>query len=361
MTANQKLQKAKVRLLMREPFFACLSLRLNYSADQSIKTACTNGKEIRYNPAYIERLNMEELVGVIVHEILHIVMHHHTRRKNRNVRRWNKAADYAINPLVLDQNIALPKNCLYDSRYRDQSAEYIYDQLPEDDACNEPDGLGDVSDFPQQSLVQRHEMEIKQAIVQAKMIAQKQGKLPACLDRLIQAVLHPKISWMEVLNRFVSEVARNDFSWKRPSPRYLALGLYLPVLESLEVGNIIFIVDTSGSITDTVLNQTAAEVHEVVQSFNMSLQILYVDAEVQFTETIDPDEPLHLHPKGGGGTDFRPGFQFIEQHQLNPKAVVYLTDGRCHHFPECPDYPVLWAKYGSYGFQPPFGDVIAID
>ncbi|MDF2190497.1 VWA-like domain-containing protein [Paraflavitalea sp. CAU 1676] len=365
MNAELKIKKAKVQLIMEQPFFASLALRFKYVADLSIKTAVTDGINIWYNPEYIDSISTEEVKGVIAHEIMHVTMLHHTRRNQRNIKRWNDATDYAINPLLLASKFNLPSNVLVNPDFEGRSAEYIYERLPQDDYGDENErsngeGTGDVLDLPNNENRQQTEAQIKQAIAQATLIAEKQGCMPCHLKRMVEDVLEPKISWQEVLTRFLSEVARNDYSWIKPSPRYLSQNLYLPILESIEVGRVTLIVDTSSSISNKTISQFSAEVFDIVNTFNIGLDILYVDAEVQSIQRIEQDEPIHLEPKGGGGTDFKPGFVYIEEHDLQPKAVVYLTDGCCNSFPQEPDMPVLWAKVYDYEFNPPFGEVICI-
>ena len=67
---------------------------------------------------------------------------------------------------------------------------------------------------------------------------------------------------------------------------------------------------------------------------------------------------LTLHPKGGGGTDYRPVTAYVEEQGLNPACLVYLTDGCCDRYPEEPWYPVLWI--GTCEFNPPFGEFVML-
>jgi predicted metal-dependent peptidase len=60
-------------------------------------------------------------------------LQHHTRRGGRNPRRWNMACDYAINPMLLDAGLTLPKDVLLDNRFRGMSAERIYNLLEEEE------------------------------------------------------------------------------------------------------------------------------------------------------------------------------------------------------------------------------------
>lgn len=368
MEADKKILKAKVQLILANPFFATLALKMDYVSDDSISTACTDGKSIRYNPTYINKLDVEETKALISHECLHNGMLHNTRRQGRNPRKFNIAADYAINPLLVDSGFKLPKGALIDKQFKDKSAEEIYNILPDEPeygdsgAGNDPGMCGGVSDSPAktQSEVNQIEAEIKQTLAQAAAVAKQQGKLPAGLARMVDEVLEPKVNWKDVLSRFLTEIAKNDYTFKKPSPRYLHAGLYLPALESIETGEVVLIVDTSGSIDRPLLSQFGAEMQDILSAFGRGFNILYVDTEVAGTQFIEPDEEFALDPKGGGGTDFTPGFDWIEKEGIEPSAVVYLTDGECNSFPNTPDYPVLWAVVNNKRFSPPFGETVPL-
>jgi predicted metal-dependent peptidase len=385
MNAATKIQKAKIQLILNQPFFATVAMHLRYVESPGEKTAATDGLSVFYNPEYINRLTMDELIGMLAHEVMHITLLHHTRRNNRDKGRWNRAADYAINPLLQSTNFVLPHGFLDNPAFHSKTAEQIYNLLPPpqvgSSGPNEnprnhgssapppynlpilnPDdgGTGDVLDLPHGVSPQACEADIKQLVTRAKMIAKQQGKMPAFLERLIETLLEPHISWQEVLARFLSEVTREDYTWKKPSSRYLHTGLYLPALESRRMGNLILIADTSISIDHKMLNQFAGEAQDIAAMSHIGLTVIYVDVAVQGVEEFAPDDPIQLHPKGGGGTDFRPGFNYIEQHQLQPTAVIYLTDGECTRFPIAPNYPVLWAQFGEEVFEPPFGEVIQV-
>lgn len=361
MKADEKIIKAKARLILTQPFFATVAMHLDYIEDRSIETASTNGKVIKYNPDFVDDLSLEELTAVLAHEVMHVTLLHHTRRNNRQPKKWNVAADYAINPLLISSGFKLPESCLYDKAYENKSAEKIYTLLPDPPGgIDLPSGIGEITDAPADETTESVETEVKHILAQATIVARRQGRLPAGMERLIDKILQPCISWKEVLARFVSELARNDYTWMKPSVRYLYSNLYLPSLESEQVGNIILLVDTSISIDTTMLNQFGSEIQDIASTFNTALQVIYVDAKVQAVQHIDPTEPVKLKPKGGGGTSFRPGFDYIEKNDLQPAAVVYLTDGDCNLYPAHPDYPVLWAQFGDVEFNPPFGETIQV-
>lgn len=365
MNHAEKLKKARIQLILDHPFFASLALRLSYMEDNQVQTAITNGKNIRYNPAFIEKLPIKQVAAIIAHEVLHISSLHHTRRANRDKAIWNKAADYAINPLLRKAKFQLPDNALLDDRFQNMSAERIYSILikenlseGQDNSAPQNDGnMGDVDDLPETENKQEAEAQVKQTITQAAMTARAQGNLPEFIERIVSETIKAKISWRETLQRFFTEVVKDDYTWTKPSARYLYSGLYLPSLEVPRLGTTVLIVDTSYSISNDRINAFGAEIQEITSSFKIPLTVIYVDTKVQAVQEIDPDEPICLTPKGGGGTDFKPGFEFIDDHNLDPEIVVYLTDGECLSFPPAPEYNVLWAQFGDFDFDPPFGEV----
>src|SRR5579859_3074163 len=114
--AEQNISKARVQLIQNYAFFACLAMRLRFTP-ADIKTAVTDGIDLRYNPDYFNDLPTEELSGIIAHSVMHLALLHHTRRNNRDPRKWNKAADYTVNPLLREAGLALPSDALDSPEY----------------------------------------------------------------------------------------------------------------------------------------------------------------------------------------------------------------------------------------------------
>lgn len=367
--ASTQITKAKVQLILTNPFFATLALNMEFHEDSTIDTACTDGKSIRYNPDFVNKLSLDQTKGLIAHECLHPGMLHNVRRQGRDPQKWNIACDYAINPLLTQSGFVLPEGGCNSPQYADKSAEEIYNLLPDmpkdkdgqsKGSGNDPGGNGGVGDAnaSSQAEVQQIEQEAKLLMSQAAQTAKMQGNLPAHLERLVNQLLEPVVDWHTILSQFLTELAKNDYTFRKPSRRYLSQGLYLPSLESIEKGRFALLVDTSGSIDEKVLNEFAAEIQGILSESAHNLTVIYVDAEVAGMEEFEPDEQINLHPAGGGGTDFKPGFEYIQDNDIDPACVVYFTDGCCNSFPRDPGYPVLWATVDNKQFSPPFGEVI---
>jgi predicted metal-dependent peptidase len=383
MTPIEKLTKARAGLVMDQVFWASLALRLPFKADETVPRGATNGLVIKYNPGWIDGLSLAHAKTFIAHESGgHVGLAHHVRRGDRDPKRWNIACDYVVNILLKEAGFDLPSDCLFDSRYTGMSTEEVYEQLPQDAGGGEggdsagggkgqDDGdgwnIGGVEDFPgkSESDFSAEEARSKVALVQAAQQAKAMGSIPGGIQRLLDEVLNPKVNWREALRYFVTKTAKNDYSWVPPNHRYVHKGLYLPSLRSLEMGDIVVAVDTSGSISARELEQFAGEMTGILEEFDTVCHVIYCDTEIDEDATevfTNQDLPLTLTPTGGGGTSFIPPFEWVEENGIDLACFVYLTDLCSNRFPdETPDYPVLWGHIGSMGQTPPFGEVLEID
>jgi predicted metal-dependent peptidase len=374
MTAETKLTAARTTLVLGSPFFGALALRLKLVSDPSCDTAWTDGVSIGYRPDFIDSLTQPELVGLLAHEVLHVANGHCWRRDGRDPRQWNVAADYAINGALVDAKFALPEDGLLDPQYTGKSAEWIYARLPqdppppespegEDEGEGAPQGgsqdapqAGEVRDAPQGEDAPS-EAEWQQAVREASQLA---GSMGGDLERHIEAATAARVDWRSILRRFVSETARADYTWTRPSPRYVASGMYLPALHSEALPPVVFGVDTSCSIDKVALSQFAAELDAAISEAQPSrVHVMYCDTAVRSSDTFEQGEPLTVTPKGGGGTDFRPLFEAVEDLPEPPCCVIYFTDLYGPFPTEEPPYPVLWAATSDK--VAPFGETVRLE
>jgi predicted metal-dependent peptidase len=366
---QDKLTKARAALVLSSPFFGALALRLRPAPTEKLAHAGTNGRELHYNPDYINGLTLEQTKALWAEEVLHCGLAHHVRRGDRDLKQWNRACDQAIFHALHEAGFVLPPDSRPDSRYQGKSAEEIYTLLapvsPQDD--NQGGGWGDVLDGTDdngQRLTHadadQAEADWKVALQQAAQQAKAMGNLPGDLARMVENHVNPKLPWQEILRLFVERAARNDYAWNPPNRRYLQAGFYLPSLKSDELADIVIAVDTSGSVSNADLAVMAGEITGVLDAFETTVHVVYCDTRVTHTETFTrEDMPLTLDAKGGGGTDFRPPFQWVEEQGLEPVALIYLTDMDCNRYPAAPDYPVLWVKIGDWPTAtPPFGELV---
>lgn len=380
LTATKKIEKAKVGLYLDAPFFASICLRLEMIEDKPgaiTRTMATDGKTIYFYPPFVDSLTLDECKGVLAHEVSHVILLHPFRRQNREHRKFNIACDYAVNPIILDAGFKLIKGYLDDPNFHNQEAETIYNKIqdpPQDTGQGkgkpntDPGGMGEVIDYPgTQPQTKQAELEQKMYNVQAAQIAKKAGNLPGSLERLIEELTEPKINWKEALASFVDQRSRNDFTWTTPNRKYLASGLFLPSLLSPELGEVICLIDASGSVSNPELKDLVSEVKGITELYQgTELKVIFFDTKASQIFTIQDDTDLKglKIPHLGGGTNYKPPFEKIEKEGLNPIAIIVLTDGECHSFPNKCDFPTLWVinkKEQFKRFKPPFGDTLLLE
>lgn len=380
-TARDKMIKARTGLIMSNPFFGSLALRLKMTPRSDIEVTATDGHTLFYNPDVILEMPLEEIRGVIAQLVMHIGLLHHTRRGDRDNKKWQRACDLVVNGILEKCGFVLPNTSHLDHQYDGMSAEHVYSMMPdepdgpnngagagggsgENEDGNNKDDVGHVDDSPSStnkggSMSQQaaEEAECKQALAQAAHAAKQAGKLPAEMERLIEEVLEAVLPWRNILKRFMTEKSNDNFSWAKGNRRFIARGLYLPSRVSTEaMGPMTVVIDTSGSITQKQLDEFAAEIRDIHADVKPTeLIVIYCDARIAHVDRFGPEDELQFELHGGGGTDFRPPFEWLEENMIVPRAFVYLTDGY-GPFPEAePGFPTMWC-INNDNVIPPFGE-----
>jgi predicted metal-dependent peptidase len=381
-----RIQRARTSLLLDHPFFGSLLFRLKGREAASIETMATDGVSLFYNPAFVMELPAAQLIGVLAHEVLHPALQHHLRRGGRCPDRWNRACDYAINLLVLDAGLSLPSDLLIDEQYRGMSAEQIYNLLekeegtngrpaqtpqstagPEKDGPSAPvtkGGIGQVLDAPLAEecfgkTLEQQAADWGVAVSHAQTISRLAGKLPAGVERSLESGAEARVDWRELLRGAWSNTIPSDYSWTRPNRRHIWQGLYLPGVQCEGVGEVAIFVDCSGSINGRQLALFEAEVRSILEGQRPErVHVVYFDTEVHKVDHYESGEPIQLSPLGGGGTDFRPCFNWVEEQGVRPQVLVFLTDLYGPLPDREPTVPVVWASTGER--IAPFGEVVPL-
>ena len=179
-----------------------------------------------------------------------------------------------------------------------------------------------------------------------QQIERTKGKLPGSLAGIVKAILKPEIGWKELLAQFVTSCYGGDRRWLPPARRHVWQGLYLQSQRSERLRAIVAI-DTSGS---TVGDRPKffSELNALLDSFgSYELTVIQCDADIGKVETFDDAAPFDPNNEweatGGGGTDFRPVFRYIDDHpELDPNLLIFFTDGYGDYPERAPAYPVMW-------------------
>jgi predicted metal-dependent peptidase len=382
-----KLSAARTRLILDRPFLGALVLRLPMKATrpERCKTIGTDVRALYYNPEYISQLSLDQTQFVLAHEALHCALSHFARRQHRVKQRWDVACDLAINPLLIQDGLKPPPGVLLKSGFEGMMAEEIYPYIDEDTEDETHDdhfydqensskgsssggqpqeedqdsGSGNTQDEdsdPEQggqpqplSETEQEQLSVqwRQRLAGAAQQAKQAGKLGAAMMRLVDHLLQPQLPWRMLLARYMTAVARDDYSYQRPSRR--EGDAILPTLKSSQV-NVSVVLDTSGSVNDTEMQEFISEIDAIKGQLRARLILHACDA------TLCKNGPWIYEPweeftmpegiYGRGGTRFTPVFEWLDQLDQKPDLLVYFTDAQ-GEFPDMePDFPVLWLVKG---------------
>lgn len=418
----QTITKARARLLVRAPFFGSIALGLAWAEVPEIETMATDGRSIWFNAAWCEAHGVERIMGVIAHEVLHVVNKHHLRRGARDLRRWNRAADLMINRVLVEDGYALPPDLLFDHarRFAGLATETIYARLlEEEEQGSAPDDTGDerhggtsaqggahdtgdraatgsdqggampkatpgpgqdkagaatpahswgeVRDLtapngqplsPGEQRQAEHDLDVR--IRQAAAAAKRAGKMPGHLVEIVEAATD-RVDWRDKFRITFDGTLRGEVTWARPNRRFIQHRLYLPGWRRSGVGRVAFVLDTSGSISRRELAVYTAGVLGLLEETGPEeVALIQCDTAVRDVAYLQAGEGFErIEVLGRGGTRFQPAFDWIAASGFDPAVIVYATDLQSSDVPQDPGVPVIWLT-PSRGRSVPFGAIIPV-
>lgn len=374
---TEKLGKAKALLVLDHPFFASTLLKKPIAwvdpADPEIKTLAVDARGSVYlNPAFVDKLDTQQLIWGLAHECLHYMLLHPARKGQRKMGPWNWSCDAIVNDTLDDAKVGtrIP-DMVNVPNARTMKAEDLYQEPPPGSGQGgglgdrSPTGVGeDLIDGPlTEGEVAEIEAQVKVEMAQARNIAKMQGKLPTGIARMVDEIINVKTPWHSILERYMTSFVKADPSWSRPNRRFMHAQMYLPgVGYTPQMGEVVIGVDTSGSVGGPELAEFEGHLNAILdQCKPEKVTVVYCDARVGSVDEYAPDElPARFkNVTGGGGTDFTPVFEYVDEQGIEPDVLVYLTDGYGGCAARTPDYPVVWLTTGKEEF--PFGDVIKFE
>jgi len=332
---------------------------------------------VEYNTEFFMEMTPPERISLIAHEAWHVALNHMTRRGERDPEKYNRAGDYVINQLLKEAGFELHHSATQDDKYRDMSTNQVYDLLiadedekpdednqdvifAEDDGDDDGDKEGDGKGNSKRAIEAHISDMIVKASTQAQIQGEQPGSLPGEVERLIEDLINPVIPWNEMLQRFLTERVKDDYSWNRPNKRFMP-DFYLPTQYSEALTHITIAIDTSGSISEDDLIAILSEINYIKETFNpKKLTILDCDYNIhniyEVTEEMDVRD---LKFSGGGGTSCFPVFEYIEEHPTT--ALIYFTDLYLSPYDKPVDFPVLWIVYDNPNAKVNVGEITHYD
>jgi len=389
MTYEEKLTKAKAKLMLEHPYFGTLASALRIESDPGQLTFKSDGHTVRLNEAYIDKLTVSEVEFILSNGAMHAVLGHMERRGGRDKWLWQEACDFAVNAMLVKNGLQAPEYVNYQPQFEGMYAEEIYAQLKEEmkyapDTNHDSSGdtqeegsskqqassdekqtqneQGKVEPAREQEISQEElghlAEELKAHFEQIFNKLKRQDAVPKDLKFVVPEYFSHKVDWREVLWGFIASYAKSSYSFMPPNMKYLYRGISLPSLSS-DLLRVIIAIDTSGSIDKELLGIFLGEVESIMEVYpNFEIDIITADTKVHSHKTYLPGEALEYEGCGGGGTDFRPVFDYIDQHIDNPTALLFFTDGEGTYPEEGTMYEVIWVM--PEAAEVPFGEVLSL-
>lgn len=388
-----RLRDARMRMVLKNPFYGNLILHLKFTLGKC-GTAATDMRHIVFDPEFVINLSDSELDFVLKHEIMHCVLQHCIRGKDKHQHFFNIACDIVVNSNIMhamgvssftvagEEAMHLTPDKKEGYLY---SAEEVYEMLLEkyevlirevEDVLNEIQNdygigidnheiwsavpLGD-------SLSDEWKMHLKEAV----KASGDRGECPPNARRLLEKLTQEsKLNWRAVLHDFIKEINdRHDFSFVPPDRRFSAGDFIMPAFVEVngeKVDNLWFLIDTSGSISIEALSSAFGEIKAAIEQFDyLTGKLSFFDTSVSEPKDFDSVEDLeNIEPVGGGGTSFHCIFEYMKDNFADeyPTAVIVITDGYALYPEEkiALGVPVLWIIAGTNREDAPWGVTIHI-
>lgn len=420
----KRLLLSRMRILCNNGFYGLLLMHMIYSIDENCETAATDGRRIFFGPKFLDELNDSELDFIMMHEILHVVLQHCLRQGDRDNEQFNIACDIVVNSnILLSENMNLKSITL--KKYGESmhlapdgkegyeyTAEQIYGMLPPSLSNGKPKpaltgALGDNNDDEQdgdakgRALGRAKKIQEKNKNVKAiwddhtrwgmdeeeeilrdvwvkrfedaceaisiRDPSNQRGLLPLFAERLFKELKKPQTDWRIVLNDFVQQEIV-DYSFTPPDRRFDESPFFLPDFNDKDdlVEDILFMIDTSASMSDDMITAAYSEVKGAIDQFDGKLKgwLGFFDAAIVEPKPFTNEEEFKIiKPAGGGGTDFQIIFEYVQKHMQEkmPACIIILTDGFAP-FPKeklTGGIPVLWLLNNDE-VDPPWGKIARI-
>jgi predicted metal-dependent peptidase len=346
-----RISKAKIKLMLKgsEAFLSTLILSLDTKVEEGVGTASTDGIQINFDPAFVATLSDDQLIFLLAHETWHVAFMHMCRLGTRSAQRWNSAADYVINLMLVNSGYTFIEGGLLNKKYTGMSADEVYDLLPEDDSKLEDNildgdiqeagkgdsgssgeggeptpGEGGASEMTSEEVEQKIQDSIIKAATAAQM-ANQSGSIPGSIAKLIDQMLNPVLPWQVILANYMSTKSKAEKSWSRRNKRFRTT--YLPSRLSESMGDVNIYVDASGSVSTEEFTAYISEMHDIRESLKPEMmKVISFDTSLKEEFVMEKGEEMAVSFSGGGGTSIGPVIAHAEQ-QDEVDVTIIFTDG----------------------------------
>jgi predicted metal-dependent peptidase len=370
-----KMRDAMLHLLLKQPFYGYVAASVTPTESEdvtTIKMINNSSLKLIYNRQWYESISNEMAIGVIVHELLHIMLLHPYRRGRREKLLWTIACDMAVNEHISPQ--LLPDDSvtvvgigkeIRETIPKLKSAEFYYEVISKHESqfsfFERKDDIRVVMksgfELTANRQMEDETSEINKSALKSMMSelieqAQFEGEIPGAVSTFIADIYKTgDTNWRNILRRFLTGKGKviKRKSFKRESKRFENL----PGDKRTLGLNALIALDASGSISDKQLSQFYGELLKIKKITGAALMVTQFDTDCTIPVSIERYVREKKRVKSGG-TDYRPVFELADS--MGMPLLVIFTDGEGTAPPEV-NQKVVWmltkegkrpAEYGHY-------------
>ena len=374
MKMEQEVNRFKMDLLRKMPFYGDILMRVPIVENNKIPTARTDGGKIEYNEKFFSGMTKGQRNFVLMHEVFHVILLHCKRQKG-DPRLWNTAQDIVVNNMLLRlmnhmRNFGIPfekpRTGIFSTAYPSETADNIYEKLLQDnqqlkkdsktvyikintwsnrlEEVDVPDDIilpiGDDDAFgeilngmnPSQGRIEGlSEQAIKQIVREAAIKNRSSMGSYFIPDQVYRLTESKRIKWQTLLRDFFTEELSDEASYTTPERKYIHMDLILPgySLDNERIEEIWAFVDCSGSVGKNEMEQFLTQLYRISKEFKCAFNICYWDTEVNdvYKKILKKDDILKSLPHHSGGTDINCVYRWIKANKVKPDVMLILTDG----------------------------------
>lgn len=349
------MERARLQLIDAQPFYAAVLQNCVFAWDERVGTAGVGVDEKGRVRLYVARkfwdsLSEEQQVGLLMHEMLHLILSHLARGKDLDKKIANIAMDVALNQYIPKH--LLPPGALLPETFDlppDESFQFYYLKLLEDQKAQKMSPMDDhsgLSGLSEEAKEQKDgsdfSEELKNASIDEAISKALKGQKPSDIPKPIQKLLNEKDmekskqTWQRFLKKYMGRFLGKDSESTRNRPNrrmgFKALGN-----KRLPSPKVIMACDQSGSMSDDMVMSVMNEAKAILKHLSEKTEVLYFDVEVAHKETLSKIEKVKRY--ASGGTDFDCAVKYANEKR--PDVLVILTDGEANLTIK-PLMPIIW-------------------
>lgn len=389
-----RLIEAKTQLYYKEAWLASFVAHLRYQVVESniITTACTDGKTIFFNRAFLASLTIKQIVFLLGHEMLHVILNHLPRKQKRDRHVWNIACDYVVNGFLVDFKIGeFIESGLYKEEFSSLSADEVYQEIissykqtfqldtldqhadiDNDTSSSDSHTVEIAAEMNRLSATQdpaeRAQVNVQEALDKFLNDDTKSIRLKNALRKFWTPDVSATVNWREVFHQYIREFIQMDLTYLRPQKKSFTTGITLPSYTQEADLTVAIALDTSSSMRRNYIRQFLAEIKKILETYPAIKIHLWSFAEqvwntrlIEFATAGDLESyALVLN----GQTFFTKNWEYMKKENLQPDIFVMLTDGKPsdNEWGDCPTIQnCVFVIIDQPEIKAPFGQSINID